>query len=71
MVPTPNRVDSVEVHNTGSQAVKVTAVYDNHKDGTDIQESAEVGPAHHVIAHHRSLQPDGQQQQAQQLAAVA
>lgn len=42
MVPTPKRVDSVEVANTTSKAVSVTVVYDDHKEKKEVTKSHEV-----------------------------
>ncbi|GFH31253.1 uncharacterized protein HaLaN_30255, partial [Haematococcus lacustris] len=41
-VPTPKRVDSVEVHNAGSAPITVTVVFDNHKDKVELSECHEV-----------------------------
>ncbi|GFH22086.1 uncharacterized protein HaLaN_19496, partial [Haematococcus lacustris] len=41
-VPTPKRVDSVEVHNAGSAPITVTVVFDNHKDKIELSECHEV-----------------------------
>lgn len=48
-VPTPKRVDSVQVHNTGSQPMAVTVTYDDHKNKTQLQDTATVAPGatHH------------------------
>lgn len=48
-VPTPKRVDSVQVHNTSGQPIAVTVTYDDHKNKTQLQDSATVAPGatHH------------------------
>lgn len=49
MVPTPKRVDSVEVTNKGAAPTTVTVTYDNHRDKTEDKVTVEVaaGGTHH------------------------
>ena len=43
-MPSPNRLDAVEVHNTTAHALSVTVVYDDHKDKTEMKEEAVIMP---------------------------
>eukprot|EP00798_Chlamydomonas_sp_ICE-L_P029268 gene29269-12508_t len=43
MVPTPKRVDAVEVHNASASAVSITITFDDQvKDKTEITETEEI-----------------------------
>jgi|LauGreSBDMM110SN_4_FD.fasta_scaffold146391_1 hypothetical protein len=44
MVPCPNRLDSVEVHNKSLDSVTVIVFFDNHKESTEIEEEQIIAP---------------------------